>query len=82
MFNSIPVSKDSFHYRALLIVIILKMEKKCTADMLYVIVKFQIFYFFSCKRVVNRERENEGLCSVAKKLSLPLLTLYFYNVFK
>ena len=61
------------------IVIILKIEKKHTADILYVIVKFQIFYFLSCKGVVGRERENEELCSVAKKLSLSLLILYFYN---
>ena len=64
------------------IVIILKTEKKHTADILYVIVKFQIFYFLSCKGVVTRERENEGLCSLVKKFSLSLLILYFHNVFK
>ena len=64
------------------IAIILKTEKKHTADILYVIVKFQIFYFLSCKEVVSRERENERLCSLVKKFSLSLLILYFHNVFK
>ena len=52
MFNNIPVSKVSFPYCALLcgcIVIILKMEKKHTADILYVILEFQILilYFYN-----------------------------------
>ena len=56
--------------------IILKIDK------MYLNVKFQIFYFLRCRGVVSRERGSEGLSSVAKELSVSLLTLYFYIVFK
>ena len=59
------------------IVIILKMEKKHTAVILYVIAKFQIFYLLSCKGVASRERENEGLCSVAKKIVIIIIDFIF-----
>ena len=59
-----------------------KIEKKHTVNILFVNVKFQIFYFLCCKGVVSGERRNEGLSIVARELLEPLLTLYFYNVLK
>ena len=50
--------------------------------MLFVNVKFPIFYFFGCKEVFSREKRNEGLSSVARELSVSWLILCFYNVFK
>ena len=72
-------SKCIAHY---CIVIILKIEKKHTADILYVNLKFQIFYFLCCKVVLSRESGNEGLSSVAREMLVSLLILHFYNVFK
>ena len=72
-------SKCIAHY---CIVIILKIEKKHTADISYVNLKFQIFYFLCCKVVLSRESGNEGLSSVAREMLVSLLILHFYNVFK
>ena len=96
MFNKTPVVEVHFIIAHYCIVIILKIEKKHTVDILYVNVKFQIFYFLveirfyfiSCffyflfLRSFNRKRGNEGLSSAAKELLVSLLILYFYNVFK
>ena len=57
MFNKIPVSEVWFIIAHYCIVIILKIEKKHTVDILYVNVKFQ-FFFLSCNGVVSRERRN------------------------
>ena len=36
-------------------------ETYCSLDMLFVNVKFPIFYFFCCKRVFSRRKRNERL---------------------
>ena len=82
MFNELPVNKVYFVIANYCIVIILKIEKKHTVDILHVNVKFQIFYFLCCKGVVSRERGNERLSIVARELIVSLLILNFYNVFK
>ena len=82
MFNKLPVNEVHFVIAHYCIVVILKTEKKHTVDILYVNVKFQVFYFLCCKGVVSRERANETLSSVARELLVLLLILNFYNVFK
>ena len=82
MFKKLPLNEVHFVIAHYCIVIILKTEKKHTVDILYVNIKFQIFYFLCCKRVVSRERANETLSSVASELLVFLLILNFYNVFK
>ena len=50
--------------------------------MLFVNVKFPIFYFLFCKEVFSRGKRNEGLSNVARELSVSLLILCLDNVFK
>ena len=50
--------------------------------MLFVNVNFPIFYFLRCKGVFSRGKRNEQLSSVAREMSVSLLILCFYNVFK
>ena len=38
-------------------------------------VRFQTFYFLSCKGVISRERANEGVSSVVRELLVSLLCL-------
>ena len=38
-------------------------------------VRFQTYYFLSCKVVISRERGNEGVSSVARELLVSLLCL-------
>ena len=76
MFNKISVSEVAFHYCVLLYCDYFENRQDVSQC------KVQIFYFLCCRGVVSRERGSEGLSSVAKELSVSLLTLYFYIVFK
>ena len=50
--------------------------------MLFVNVKFPIFYFLCCKGVFSRGKRNGRLSGVTRELLASLLILCFYNVFK
>ena len=82
--------ETSFHYRGFISLCALlccnyfqnRKETYCSVDLLFVSVKFSIFYFLCCKRDFSRKRGNERLSCVARELSVSLLILCLYNIFK
>ena len=77
------MSEVSFHYGMIVFLLFSKQKRTyCSLDMLFVNVKFPIFYFLCCKGVFSRGKRNERLSGVARELLASLLILCFYNVFK